>query len=215
MGFRSVEAFGLPLASSRLKDALLASNLEIPTAHGSVANNTAASIESALELGVQVLIEPYQPSESFSSLDEIRRLADQLSTAAQAAKPQGIKIGYHNHDHELSNLIGGKPALLVLAEETSNDVVFEVDLFWVQAGGQNSVEILQTLGNRVVALHAKDAPAGAGADGQVPAGKGDVPLLEAIATATDARIVIEFDNYAGDIFEGIAESLTFLRSEGK
>ena len=46
---------------------------------------------------------------------------------------------------------------------------------------------------------------------QLPAGKGDVPLAAALQAATAVQYaVVEFDHYAGDIFEGIAGSYAFL-----
>ena len=50
-------------------------------------------------------------------------------------------------------------------------------------------------------------------DDQVPAGRGDVPLAAALAAGTAIEYaVVEFDKYAGDIFEGIAGSYAYLTS---
>jgi hypothetical protein len=35
-----------------------------------------------------------------------------------------------------------------------------------------------------------------------------------LAAAPTARAVLEFDLYAGDLFEGIAQGITFLQSQG-
>ncbi|HEU4545906.1 MAG TPA: hypothetical protein VFR88_06410, partial [Microlunatus sp.] len=46
-----------------------------------------------------------------------------------------------------------------------------------------------------------------------PAGQGDVPLAAALAAGTTIdSAVIEFDHYAGDIFDGIAASYNYLTS---
>ncbi len=214
MGFRSVEPFGLPSETSKLKQALLSAGLRAPTDHGSVLADPKAAVSAAVELGTTVLIDPYQPEEIFQSDSKLWQLADELSAAAEIGKQYGVSIGYHNHDHEIRNEIGGVPALVELARKTSPDVVFEVDLFWCQVGKVNPVEILKALEGRVVALHAKDAPAGGGVSDQVPLGKGSVNILECVNMLPNAQVVIEFDEYGGGLFTAIESSLEYLTSNG-
>jgi len=214
LGFTSVEPFGLPSETSKLKKALANAGLRAPTAHGSVLVDPEAAVVAAVELGTLVLIDPYQPEEIFQSEAELSRLADRLSAAAEIGKQHGVSIGYHNHAHEIQNEISGVPALIELSKLTSQDVVFEIDLFWCQVAKANPAEILRALGNRVVALHAKDAPTGGGVNNQVPLGQGSVNLLECINMLPNAQIVIEFDEYSGDLFAAIDSSLEYLNNNG-
>ena len=214
LGFRAVEPFGLPANLNKLSTALSNLGLTAPTAHGDVLLNPEAAIKAALELGTTVLIDPYQPEEIFQSESNILRLADQLSAAAELAAPHGIKIGYHNHDHELRNEVRGVPALLALASMDSQDVVFEIDLFWCQVANVDPLDVLKQLDGRVVALHAKDAPMDGHVRDQVSLGKGSVDVLACVSQAPSARLVVEFDEYSGDIFEGVAGSLNYLKEKG-
>jgi sugar phosphate isomerase/epimerase len=95
--------------------------------------------------------------------------------------------------------------------------VLEVDLYWVARAGVYSPELLRTLGDRVVAVHVKDgtldpeALAAYPPADQVPAGKGVVPLEEALAAATALEFaVVEFDHFDGDVFAAIEQSRLFL-----
>ena len=214
LGFRAVEPFGLPANLNKLSTALSNVGLTAPTAHGDVLLNPEAAIKAALELGTTVLIDPYQPEEIFQSESNILRLADQLSAAAELAATHGIKIGYHNHDHELRNEVRGVPALLALASMVSHDVVFEIDLFWCQVANVDPLDVLKQLDGRVVALHAKDAPMDGHVRDQVSLGKGSVDVLACASQAPSARLVVEFDEYSGDIFEGVAGSLNYLKEKG-
>jgi sugar phosphate isomerase/epimerase len=214
IGFTAVEPFGLPVNAAELKSALLSASLKAPTAHGNVLIGPEAALSAAVEIGVSTLIDPYQPEERFQNESELKRLADELSNAAELGKKYGIAVGYHNHDHEIRNEIAGVPALLALAEQTSAEVVFEVDLFWCQVANADVVEILDALKGRVVALHVKDAPLGSGTENQVPAGTGDVPILESLKKVPNARPVLEFDEYSGDIFEALASGFEFLKENG-
>ena len=214
IGFRSVEPFSLPDNLGKLKQSLLNAGLKAPTAHGSVLEQPEAAINAALELGTTLLIDPYQPEEIFQSEAKVEMLAEKLSAAAAMGKMHGIKIGYHNHDHELTNTVRGEPALFALASMVSEDVVFEIDLFWCQVAKVDPLEVLKKLEGRVVALHAKDAPLGGHVDDQVVLGSGSVDLLACINHLPEAQVVVEFDTYAGDLFAALDSSLQYLRANG-
>jgi hypothetical protein len=73
------------------------------------------------------------------------------------------------------------------------------------------VQLLQRLGDRVKFIHIKDGPLTTDTKAQQPAGHGRVPVLEVIGAATALEVgVVEFDDYSGDIFDGIAQSLAYL-----
>jgi sugar phosphate isomerase/epimerase len=78
------------------------------------------------------------------------------------------------------------------------------------------VDILGKLGTRVKFIHIKDGPLTTDTKAQLPAGQGKVAVLDVIAAATSLEVgVVEFDDYDGDIFEGINESLSFLTASGE
>jgi hypothetical protein len=62
----------------------------------------------------------------------------------------------------------------------------------------------------VRAIHVKDGGLNTDATGQVPAGQGEVPVSEVLAAAPQALRVVEFDQYDGDIYAGIAASRAFV-----
>ncbi len=50
---------------------------------------------------------------------------------------------------------------------------------------------------------------------QEPAGQGDVDVAAVLAAAPHALRVVEFDDYAGDVFDGIAASYAWLLENDK
>ena len=113
----------------------------------------------------------------------------------------GSRFEVHNHHHELSTMIDGRPALEVFAELLDPSVALEVDLYWATAGGADPVELLDRLGDRVIAVHVKDGRMRPGISArklptdQRPAGQGDVPLAAVLAADTAIEYaVIEFDH---------------------
>jgi sugar phosphate isomerase/epimerase len=215
IGFRSVEPFSLPDNLGKLKQALLNAGLKAPTAHGSVLEQPEAAISAALELGTTLLIDPYQPEEIFQSEAKVEMLAEKLSAAAAMGKMHGIKIGYHNHDHELTNTVRGEPAHCLHSHQWFLKMLYlRLTLFWCQVAKVDPLEVLKKLEGRVVALHAKDAPLGGHVDDQVVLGSGSVDLLACINHLPDAQVVVEFDTYSGDLFAALDSSLQYLRANG-
>ena len=80
-------------------------------------------------------------------------------------------------------------------------------------GGADVPTLLGTLGERVQLVHLKDGDLSEDPAAQLPLGEGKMPLAQTLdASSQVAYGVIEFDDYAGDMFEGIAASVAHLRS---
>ena len=78
------------------------------------------------------------------------------------------------------------------------------------SGGADVPALLRRLGDRVIALHLKDGPLNGDTSAQLPLGSGDLPAAEIIAAASGLQFpVLEFDAYAGDMFDAISVSYTY------
>lgn len=215
LGLRNVEPFDLVAAVDRLAGPMAELGLAAPTSHVSfVDGGLDAAIAAATRLGVQTMIEPWLPEERWTTRADVAAIAAGLNAAARRAADHGITVGYHNHWWELELHLDGVTALEVLAGELDDAVVLELDTYWCAVGGADPVAMLGTLGERVVALHIKDGPITRDAAAQLPAGSGAMPFPAILAAAPAARPVLEFDLYAGDLFEGIADSVAFVRGLG-
>ena len=213
IGFTIVEPYNFT-AFDGLGDALRGAGLDAPTTHAHFVGGDADSIfAAARELGIGTVIEPYVEPARWSSLAGVRAVAAELNAAAKTGTRYGIRIGYHNHSHELSSVVDGRPALEVFADELDDAVMLEVDTYWVTVGGQDPVALLGRLGDRVQALHIKDGPGTLEPKDQVAVGAGSLPIWDIIAAAPDALRVIELDDSRGDRFEAIADSFAFLTTE--
>ena len=171
-------------------------------------------IETMGILGNPPLIIPWQPPESFESLDRIKRLAEILNKTNEIAKVNGFKIGYHNHHAEM-NRIDGKPGLLILSELTHDDIFFEVDTYWAQTGGVDPVSLIKSLGRRAPFLHLKDGPCVRG-EPMTAVGDGIMefkPIIDAGEEFTKWSIV-EIDSCATDMLEAVEKSYQFITNKG-
>ncbi|MEO8281931.1 MAG: sugar phosphate isomerase/epimerase [Pseudarthrobacter sp.] len=212
IGFTQVEPYNFVATAKELGAALKENGLTAPSGHAPLLSQDQDEIfAAAKDLGISTVIDPYLPAEHWQKAEDIQATAAKLNEAAKKAAEHGIRVGYHNHAWELESFIEGRPALEYFADLLDPEVVLEVDTYWVAVGGQDPVEVLDRLGNKVKFIHIKDGPLNTDTKAQLPAGKGKVAVLDVIAAAKSLEVgVVEFDDYAGDIFEGIAESLAYL-----
>ncbi|WP_461173851.1 sugar phosphate isomerase/epimerase [Arthrobacter sp. Z1-9] len=217
IGFTQVEPYNFVATAHELGAALRENGLTAPSGHAPLLSQDQDEIfAAAKELGISTVIDPYIPAERWQSAEDVQATAARLNEAAKKGAEYGIRVGYHNHQWELESIIEGRTALEYFADLLDPELVLEVDTYWVAVGGQDPVEILTKLGDRVKFIHIKDGPLTTDTKAQLPAGQGQVQILDVIAAAKSLEVgVVEFDDYAGDIFEGIDESLSFLTASGE
>jgi sugar phosphate isomerase/epimerase len=173
--------------------------------------NRAPVFETAKALGARAVIDTLVPEERWTAEADIARTADDLNAAASEATAYGLTVGYHNHWWELSHSFNGRTGLELLAAALDPAVVLEVDAYWVAVGGQDVVPYVAKLSDRIRFLHVKDGPVNRDYKQQRPAGQGSLPIWDIVAALPGLEMgVVEFDDYAGDMFGAIAESLSYL-----
>ena len=113
----------------------------------------------------------------------------------------------------MESSIEGQTALEYFAGLLDPELVLEVDTYWAAVGGQDPAQLLQRLGDRVKFIHIKDGPLNKDNKAQQPAGQGKIAVWDVINAAQSLEVgVVEFDDYSGDIFDGITQSLAFLNN---
>ncbi|MCA4135396.1 sugar phosphate isomerase/epimerase [Arthrobacter sp. M4] len=224
IGYTQVEPYKFVENAAAFAAAFAENGIAAPTGHAPLLSGDQNEIFAAAKrLGIRTVIDPFVAPEHWLDEGAIRSTAAQLNAAAKKGAEYGIRVGYHNHSWELGSTIKGTTALEFFASLLDPEVVLEVDVYWVAAGGKDPAALVERLGDRVVALHLKNGPVtvigsrfdreefGAIVKTQLPAGQGDVDILGVIAAAKNLEVgVVEFDDYSGDIFEGVASSLRYL-----
>jgi sugar phosphate isomerase/epimerase len=211
IGLTAVEPYAFANDPAGLRADLDAAGLTASSGHNSLVGVDSAELvfEAAATVGIPVAIEP-AVRDVWDDADAVKRLAEELNGLVSVAAASGVKVGYHNHDWEFAAL-GDGTAYDLFVSELSPEVVLEVDTYWATVGGQDAAALLRRLGDRVGFLHVKDGSlAGDPVATQLPAGAGKVPVADILAAAPDAVRVLEFDQYEGDLFQGLAEALRFV-----
>lgn len=214
IGYQGVELAGTyGLTASSLRDLLQSHGLRAVSAHVSL-DALEADLPGVVSyhktIGNDVLVVPWLP-EALRGADSAswQKLGERLAKLARRCAHANMKLMYHNHDFEMV-LIEGRPAIDWLLEAAGPAVGFEIDLAWVQAGGQDPAAMLQKYSGRTSRVHAKDWNAQQRDIADV--GAGDVSWDEVLAAAADAGVewlIVEHDRPA-DPLASVGNSYAFL-----
>jgi sugar phosphate isomerase/epimerase len=217
MGYLGVETAGFPGSSAqaarRLFDDL---NLTVVAAHSPLplGDKKNEVLDTMAALGCRRLVCPWQPAELFQSRDGLKKVCDTLTEANEVARANGLSLGYHNHWFEFGE-VDGQPAYRQLAACLPPEVFFEIDTYWVKVGGLDPAAVVAELGPRVPLLHIKDGPGQLGVP-MLPVGEGLMDFKALLAAAGDAPewLVVELDEYDGNMLEAVRRSYDYLSSSG-
>jgi sugar phosphate isomerase/epimerase len=212
-GYGAVEPYDVRTDPEQLRADLDKAGLAVCSVHSNILGEEAdAMLRGTSVLGAGTVIVPWADPERFADADAVATLAAALNQAAVKAADQGLRLGYHNHDFELSSVVGGRPALEVLADALDPAVILEVDTYWAAVGGQDVPALLRRLGDRVRYLHVKDGPAISREDDMMVAvGSGRMPVADILAACPSAEWhVVELDRCATDMLTAVGDSLAWL-----
>lgn len=160
------------------------------------------------------------PGEAFSTdPGAAGRLIWELDEYGRRFADEGIRFGYHNHNFEFQRC-GEKLFLERLYDETDPATFLaEIDVHWVQRGGQNPAGWIRRVGGRQPVCHFKDY-AMLGREPQFcEIGEGNLNWAEIIKACEETGVrwyVFEQDTPRGDrdIFESIRISYENLQAMG-
>jgi len=173
--------------------------------------NLAASVAFAHELGTPYLFVPFFDAKT---PDGWKRFGEQMATAATAFKAAGIRLGYHNHQHEFRDTFDGVCKWEFLFKNTSPDVCQQLDIGHCTLAGADPVYWLNKYPGRIPAVHAKTASKSSGAvGGPTDAVKWDA-VFPACETAGTEWYVVEAEVHQ-DALDDVRSSLQFFKSKGR
>jgi len=125
------------------------------TGFESLENEFNKTVEYNLEIDNRYIIIPWIPTEMCNSRNAWLKTAERMNFMNSKLKEHGIKFGYHNHAFEFEKF-DGSYGYDILAENTTSDILLEIDTFWVEYAGANVVEYVKKYKNRLDLIHIKD-----------------------------------------------------------
>ena len=207
LGYDGVQSFGfLAMDHSELEKMLNDYGLKIvdmPFYMKTIAPDSFNKfLEFCQRFNIDFVFEPYS---KFATGAEWRRHADELMEVSEKFKKYGIRVGYHNHQHELRQQFDGKTPIEYLYDA---GLAMELDVGHVTLAGGNPVKWLERLNGRVPTIHAK--PGGGNSVG----GKGDAndwkSIFKTAASFGTKWAIVECETRRYT-FEDVEDSAEFLR----
>jgi sugar phosphate isomerase/epimerase len=100
------------------------------------------------------------PHQGKFTRDDAMKAAEVFTKAGRVARENGLRFAYHIHGYEFEPS-GDRTLFDTLAANTPADLVlFEADVLWVTAGGQDPAAFIEKHAGRVPLTHLKDVAKG-------------------------------------------------------
>jgi sugar phosphate isomerase/epimerase len=134
--------------------------LKVPSIHLdliTMRKNMTQMLDAIAPLGVKYIVLPTLNMEERTTLDDYKRVAEEFNGFGEQMSKYGASFTYHNHGYEHAEKQGEIPMHVLLKNTNPKFVSFEMDIFWLQAGGGNPIEFLKAYPNRFKLMHIKDA----------------------------------------------------------
>lgn len=177
MGYEEIEFYGAleDFDPAKTRQALRESGLHMTGWHTEwrelQPDRRDKTLDSLAEYGCPVAVVPclggkwhIGHDESGERLDTWLRYVDELNALAGVAAARGLRLGYHNHDHEFRLRYAGKCVYYWLFDRLDPDILLEFDTGNCIEGGGNPCEVLRRYAGRGVLLHLKPFSHTAGFD---------------------------------------------------
>ncbi|MEG0910425.1 MAG: sugar phosphate isomerase/epimerase [Ruthenibacterium sp.] len=174
------------------------------------------------------------PMPCMGSKEKVLDFVTRADAMAEKLQEHGIELYYHNHHVEFQKFDG--QYLLDIIRDNTKHMGFELDVHWIQRGGENPVSYIKRYKNRVTLLHLKDYRIGTLVmpEGKFePAafmqafsntvqfaevGEGNLPMKEIIETGlacgSQYFLIEQDDQYGRDPFDCLATSMENLKKMG-
>ena len=219
IGYPSVElaGYGNLKTAKEARKALDDAGLTVAGAHAPIEQletNVEKVLDDAEIVGTTIIVCPYLPEPRRKDAEGWKQAAKSLNAAGRAAHERGIELAYHNHSFEFQQF-DGKTGLDILFDNSDSHLVkAEIDVYWVEHGGEDPAQRINKLGERVIALHLKDMAAGP-EKRFAEVGTGILNFKSILAAGEKSRVrfgAVEQDNcYGKSTLEAIRTSFENLK----
>jgi len=222
IGYEAVQLSGLDsIDPCRLRDILNRNRLKACATHTSY-NRLINDLESVVKehklwecdfVGLGSMPNRYKENK-----EGYKTFADEISELGKKLADNGLTFIYHNHNFEFAKF-NGATGLEILINETDPDYVeFELDTYWIQAGGADPVEWIRKVEGRMSVVHFKDMKATVDRRQiMTEVGEGNLNWKEIIKACKDVGVkwyAVEQDTCERDPFESLAISYNNLKNMG-
>ncbi len=161
IGFKGLEypdTFGLPAAA--LKKMIAANKLYSMGGGNTMATltkNFDAIVNEYHQMGKKYVLcyWPWLDNGKNKTADNWKENAAVFNQLGNRFKKEGLRLGYHNHDIEFAVVEGQIPYDILLEYGDPDSFTFQMDIWWIYTGGQDSVRFIEKYPGRFELCHIK------------------------------------------------------------
>ena len=158
------------------------------------------------------------PQEYFST-DGLTRFVEEATDVLPKLRAAGLDFSYHNHNHEFAHYEGAPWIDGLYKLGAPLGINFEVDTYWVVAGGADPVAYMNRFGESMSIIHVKDMIVTPKREQRFsPVGSGNLNwagIFEVVRSAPIEFVIVEQDtHYDDDPLRNVEASFSFLAKSG-
>lgn len=217
IGYDAVQVSGIgPIAPSGVKDICTAQQLTICATHISfdrLVNDLDNVIQQHLSWNCRYVGLGSLPAEYRGGKEGYTVMGQLLTEIGRKLTAAGLQLIYHNHKFEFEKFEGKTGMDWLLESSDPEHVGFELDTYWVQAGGADPADWIRKVEGRMKVIHLKDMAVINDKQVYAEIGQGNLnfpAILQACRETGVEWYVVEQDECAGDPFESLAISYQAL-----
>jgi len=115
------------------------------------------TVEDAATAGQQFVISPWLDESYRKNADDLKRYMEVFNQCGELCKKSGMKFGYHNHDFEFNQHLGGMRVYDIILQYTDPALVAQqLDTGSLYNGGATAMETVKKYPGRFELMHVKD-----------------------------------------------------------
>lgn len=221
IGYDAVQVSGFgPIAPKKLKKLVDDIGLEICATHigfDRLKNDLTNVIKEHKLWDCKYIGLGGMPDKYRDSAEGFREFIKEITPIAKEIKENGLQFIYHNHDFEFSKN-GEKIGMEILFDETDPKYFdFEIDTYWIQAGGADPAAWVKKVDGRMDVVHFKDMTVVDREPTMAEVGEGNLNWERIINACQENEVkwlCVEQDYCPGDPFESLKTSLNNLKEMG-
>jgi sugar phosphate isomerase/epimerase len=153
------------------------------------------------------------PESNRTSKEGYIAFAKQFSEISNKLARAGLQFIYHNHRFEFTQY-DGVTGMDLLLQASNSSFGFELDMYWVQAGGANPLDWVNKVKGRMQVIHFKDMAIVDDKQVFAEIGEGNLnwpAILQACRETGVEWYVVEQDTCLRDPFESLEMSFNYLK----
>lgn len=226
MGFTEIEGGGGrgmdPLDYKKMCEERGISIPSMGTGYKPLVEDPQAIADQAKILGAKYVMTAWIDHEKGNfNLENAKQAVQDFNASGKVLRENGITFCYHAHGYEFQPYEDGTLMDYLINNTNPEYVSFEMDVFWVQFGGGDPVELLEKYGDRWKLMHLKDMRKGTekdltgltGPENDVVLGTGELDFPGILRAAKKAGIAHYFiEDESDSPTTNVPQSIAYLKS---